>query len=117
MHIQFSTGHEELDAGLQARIESRLQKLGRLVPGAHTTVTVVRESGSQTADALYGVSLHLTRAGFPDVYARETGATLEEAGDLAVSELKDELNRVRGKQQSLLKRGGQALKRMLRRGE
>lgn len=116
MNIQFKTGSEDVPQRTLDRMEQKLRKLGKLVHDkereAQVSVGFTRESGSNSSESLWRVNVQLTRPGQQDVYATETGATPEVASDRATSELKDELRRLHGKQHSLLKRGGQFLKRL-----
>jgi hypothetical protein len=119
MNIHFKTGSEEIAPRTLERTEKKLRKLGKLVhdDGQEALVAVgfMRESGSNSSERLWRVSIQLTRPGLPDVHASATGASPEAASERTTAELKAELLRLRGKQHSLLKRGGQLLKRLTRR--
>lgn len=116
MNIHIKTGSEDVSPKTVDRLEQKLRKLSRLAHDgeqeAQVAVGFTRESGSNSSESLWRVNIQLTRPGQQDVYATETGATAEAASDRALHELKDELRRLHGKQHSLLKRGGQLLKRL-----
>lgn len=116
MNIQTKTGSEPVSGRAVDLLEGKLRKLAKLVRDdeqeAQFSVAYARESGSNSSESLWRVSIQLTRAGMPDVHASETAATAEAAGDKAYTELKTELRRHHGKRHSLIKRGGQLLKRL-----
>ena len=106
----------ELGGGLRALIDQKLTPLGKLISDTATDgycrVEVEKLSEHQSGK-IYRVEINLFTNGTP-YRAEATEEQAEKAIDTARDELRRELQRVRGKHKSLLRRGGQALKRMLR---
>jgi ribosomal subunit interface protein len=106
----------ELTAGLSSLIEQKLTPIGRLIPNDATDAycrVELEKLTEHVSGKIYRFEANLF-AGGKKYYAEATEEQVEKAIDTVRDELKRELERSHGKQQSLLKRGGQALKRMLR---
>lgn len=110
---------QELSLAMHDLIEDKFSALDKLVVHATTPATLaceIEESiAIERAGAKYRVEGNLTVDG-KLFRAEANGSTLEDAVDRVRDELARSLESVQGKKRSLLKRGGAALKEMLRFG-
>ncbi len=113
--IQFKATNTELEGKLQDLVEQKFQSLARYV-GDETAVKVEVEFEKETAhqtgqhfrvEANFSVGGKLYRA-------EATENSFEEAIDEVRSELDKEMRRASKKKEALIKRGGRAIKDMLR---
>lgn len=115
--ISMKTTNITVSPDLEALIEHKFEALGRLLPDrkeALCEIELEKEAEHQSGK-IYRAEVNLTVAG--KLFRTEaTEEQIEHAIDVARGELKRELERAHGKRQSLLKRGGQAIKRMIRFG-
>jgi putative sigma-54 modulation protein len=116
MNITIKATHSELTDASRAMIEQKLSALHKFVGDEisaqcaceiQESLEVVRSGSRFRAEGNLSVSGKSFRA-------EAVGETLEEAVDTLRDELMREVQRVRGKSRSFLRRGGAALKRMLR---
>jgi ribosomal subunit interface protein len=106
----------ELSPGLSSLIDQKLTPLGKLISDDATDgycrVEVTKLTEHQSGK-IYRVEVNLFAQG--KAYRTEaTEEQVEKAIDEVRDELKRELEHVRGKQHSLVRRGARALKKMLR---
>ena len=119
MHITIKTAHHELNLATRELIEQKfaaLEKLVRYSTSPATLACEIEESiAIERAGAKYRAEGNLSIDG-KLFRAEATGSTLEGAVDRVRDDLMREVRSARGKERGLLKRGGAALKRMLRFG-
>lgn len=108
----------ELSGGLSALIDQKLTPLGKLISSNTTDgycrVEIVKLPEHQSGK-IYRVEVDLYAHG-KNYRVEATEEQVEKAIDDARDELKQELLHVQGKHKSMLRRGGQAIKNMLRFG-
>ena len=119
MHITIKTTHHELNLATRELIEEKFSALERLIGNFGSLATLaceIEESiAVERAGAKYRAEGNLSVDG--NLFRAEaTGNTLEGAIDRVRDDIMRELRHTRGKERGLLKRGGAALKRMLRFG-
>lgn len=118
LNITFKATNIEITAPLQTLIEQKIQLLEKLITDHETDVRCeieVEKLSEHVSGRIYRIEANLSIGG--KLYRAEaTEDQCEKAVDIVRNELKRELQHARGKKQSLLKRGGHALKNMLRRG-
>lgn len=108
----------ELTRGLSSLIDQKFAHLERLLPQRETDLQCRVELEKLTehhTGRIYRVEANL-HVGGKLFRAEATEEQIEKAVDEVRDELKRELERAHGKRKSLLRRGGQALKDMLRFG-
>ncbi len=119
MNITIKTTHQELTDAMRELIEGKFSALEKLT--AHSKVPAALECeieesiAVERAGARYRAEGNLSLDG-KLFRAEATSATLEGAVDRVRDDLAREIRRARGKERGLMKRGGAALKRMLRFG-
>lgn len=115
--INFKATNTELDAKLETLLETKFQSLQKYI-GDETDVLCEVEFEKETAHQsgrFFRVEANLTVAG--KLYRAEaTEHSFEEAIDEVRSELDKALRRSIKKQDTLVKKGGRAIKRMMRMG-
>ena len=119
MNITVKSTHQDLSLSMRELVEEKLSALEKMVGGPHVPATIeceveqsmaVERAGSKyRAEGNLSVDGKLFRA------EAESG-TLEGAVDRVRDDLQRELRHSRGRERGFLKRGGSALKRMLRFG-
>ncbi len=119
MNIAIKTTGREFTDAMRALVEKKLSALEKYTRHSRTPVTLsceieesiaaVRAGGRYRAEGNLSVDGELYRA-------EAVHETLEGAVDRVRDDLARELRQARGKERGLLKRGGAALKRMLRFG-
>ena len=119
MNITIKATRQELSLSDRTLIEQKLDSLTKLLPTRDTPALLhceVEESiAVERAGSKYRADGTLTVDG--KTYRAETmGPTLEAAIDRVRDDIARELKNARGKERSLLKRGGAAFKRLLRFG-
>jgi ribosome-associated translation inhibitor RaiA len=116
MNIQFRQGSEDISQKLIDRAGAKIGKLSRLINErnyeAQVHVDIERESGSHSSDRMWRTSINLDLAG-DRFNASEVGDTAEKATDLAIKELKHELQRAKAKSGTTAKREGGLFKRLM----
>lgn len=108
----------ELSPGLSALIDQKFSSLGKLIPDNALDVSCrveVEKLTEHLSGKIYRVEANLFVFG-RTYRAEATEEQLERAIDVARDELKQELEHVEGKRQSMMRRGARALKNMLRMG-
>ena len=119
MNITIKATHHQLTDGMRTFIEEKFSALDRLSTGSITPATLaceIEQSLSTTrAGAKYRAEGNLNIDG-KLFRAEAENETLEGAIDSVRDGLMRELRQVRGKKRELVKRGGAALKRILRFG-
>jgi ribosomal subunit interface protein len=108
----------ELTPGLSSLIDQKFMALDKLIPAHETDVRCKVEIEKLTehqSGKIYRIEADLFVGGKP-FRAEATEEQVEKAIDEVRDELKRELERAHGRRKSLLRRGGQALKDMLRFG-
>jgi len=119
MNISIKTTHHDLTSEMRALIEEKFSALDKLVTHAGSPATLaceIEESiAVERAGAKYRAEGNLSVDG-KLFRAEATSGTLEGAVDRVRDDLSRELSHTQGKKHGLLKRGGTALKRMLRMG-
>lgn len=115
MNIMFRYGSETISDKLIRRAEAKIESLSRYIDEqnheAQAHVDIERESGSQNSDSMWRTSINLDLGG-SRFNASENGNTPEKATDLAIKELKREVQKARTKRHSIFKRGASFLKRL-----
>jgi ribosomal subunit interface protein len=118
MNITIKGTRHELTDETRALIEDKLSAIDRLVGGgvaATLSCEIEQSIAVERAGAKYRAEGNLSVDG--KLYRAESeGVTLEEAIDKVRDELAREYKRAQGKKRELVRRGGAALKRMLRFG-
>lgn len=119
MNISVRAKHRELTDSVRDLIEKKLLAVEKYTRRSKTpamldceieeSLAVERAGGRYRAEGNLSVDGRLYRA-------EAVGETLEGAVDKVRDELARELRSVRGRERSLMKRGGEAIKRMLRFG-
>ena len=116
--INLKVTNIELSPGLSSLIDQKLQPLEKLMPNDETDVSckveVMKLPEHQTG-RIYRVEANLFVGGTLH-RAEATEEQVEKAIDEVRDELKRELHKASGKRHSLIKRGGQAIKNMMRFG-
>ncbi|MFA6503142.1 MAG: HPF/RaiA family ribosome-associated protein [Candidatus Paceibacterota bacterium] len=119
MNITIKAPRHDLTEAMQNLIESKFSALDKLVANSKTPVTLsceIEESiAVERSGAKYRAEGNLSVDG-KLMRASATGMTLEDAVDQVRDELAREVQHLRGKKQGLVRRGGAALKQMLRFG-
>lgn len=117
MNITIKATHHDLTLAMRELIEEKFSALDKLVMHAGSPATLsceIEESiAVERAGAKYRAEGNLSVDG-KLFRAQANGSTLEDAVDQVRDELSRELQNASGKKHGLLKRGGAALKRMLR---
>ncbi len=117
-HIAVKVTNIELSPGLSALIDQKLMPLSKLIPKDETDVTCkveVQKLTEHQSGKIYRVEANIFAHG--KVYRAEaTEEQMEKAIDEVRDELKRELDKAQGKRQSLMRRGGQIIKDMMRFG-
>lgn len=117
MNITIKTTGHELSLGAQQLIEEKFTSLGRLVSYAADTAVLACEIDEsiavERAGAKYQAKGNLSVDGHI-FHAEAQSMTLEGAVDLVRDQLAREVQGASGKKRGLLRRGGVALKKMLR---
>jgi len=120
MNITVKSTHQELTQTMRELIEEKLSAIEKLVGGPATPATLaceIEQSMSvERAGAKYRAEGNLSVNGKLFRAQAESG-TLEGAIDRVRDDIVRELQHAGGKRKGLLKRGGAALKRMLRFGQ
>jgi ribosomal subunit interface protein len=119
MNIAIKSVRQELSLQEKVLIEEKLSSLEKFTKNSQTPAQLeceIEESiAVERAGAKYRAEGNLSLDG--KLYRAEAlGATLEAAVDKVRDELARELRHARGKERNLFKRGGSAIKRMLRFG-
>lgn len=116
--INLKTMNMDISPGLSTLVDQKFASLGKLLPEGETDmsceVELEKATGQQTGK-IYRVEANLFVAGMMH-RAEATEEQVEKAIDEVRDELRRELQRTNGKRQSLVRRGGQAIKNMLRFG-
>lgn len=116
--INIKVTNIEISPGLSALVDQKLQPLEKLLPEGETDVKCeveLEKLAAQQTGRIYRAEVNLFVAGTMH-RAEALEEQIEKAIDEVRSELKRELEKARKKRQSLMKRGGQAIKNMLRFG-
>ncbi len=116
MQITIKTTSPEVTGDVQTLIENKFAAMTRLVPEtALLSCEIERSVAVERAGAKYRAEGNLSVDG--KLYRAECdGTTLEEAVDGVRDGLEREYKRAQGRRRELVRRGGAALKRMLRLG-
>ena len=116
-HINTKATHIELTPDIEDRLEKKLHTLEKFIPSTTDCVCDVEleKLAEHQTGKVYRAEVNLQVAG-KLFRAEATDETIEAAIDQAKNELKRELRRSSGKHKSLIKKGGQKLKDMLRFG-
>jgi ribosomal subunit interface protein len=107
-----------LTPGLQTLIDQKLSVLGKFVPQSATDATCkveVEKLTEHQSGKIHRVEINLFMLG-RTYYAEATEEQLEKAIDVARDELRNELQHVEGKRQSMVRRGARVIKDFLRFG-
>jgi ribosomal subunit interface protein len=116
--IKVKATNLELSSGLSALIDQKLTPLGKLIPEGATDasckVEVVKLTEHQSGK-IYHFEIDLFAYG-KNYRVEATEEQVEKAIDEARDELRRELQHAQGKRQSLIRRGGQAIKKMMQFG-
>lgn len=117
MNITFRQGSGQLSKKMVDKAQAKLAKLSQLIAErnyeAYVYVDVERESGANNSDSLWRASINLDLAG--DRYnAVCTAETPDKATELAIKELRREVQKAKGKRLSIARRGNELLKRLRR---
>jgi ribosomal subunit interface protein len=116
--INIKATNMELSDELRSLLEQKIQALEKFIPNDESDVVCQAELERMTdkqSGRIQRAEVNLRVAG--KLYRAEaTEEQMEKAIDSVRDEIKRELRKARGKEQSLMKRGGQAIKRMVRFG-
>ena len=119
-NIQTKATSLTLTDALVDLLEKRLQTLGKLLPEDETSISCDVELEKITdhhqTGKIYRAEINL-RIGGKLYRAESTEERIEDAIDRAKNDLKTELRRSKDKRQSLMRRGGQKLKDLIRFGQ
>lgn len=119
MNITVKSTHQDLTLSMRELVEEKLSTLEKMVGGSNAPATLsceIEQSMSvERAGSKYRAEGNLSVDG-KLFRAEATSGTLEGAVDRVRDDLMRELRQSRGKERGFLKRGGAALKRMLRFG-
>lgn len=118
MNITVKAPHRDLTIPMRELVEEKLSALNKLVSnsGSASLICEIEESiAVERAGAKFRAEGNLSVDGRL-FRAEATGPTLEAAVDQVRDGLAREVQHIQGKKHDLLKRGGAALKRMLRFG-
>ena len=117
MQINIKATHHELTADTRSLVQTKFSNLEKVTRGAAVEPTlsceIEQSIAVERAGAKYRVEGNLTVDG-KFFRAEAEGATLEEAVDTVRDGLVREVTQSRGRTRELVKRGGSAIKRMLR---
>ena len=119
MNITIKATHHELTSAMRALIEEKFSGLTKLVANAATPTTLACEIEESIATLRAGAKYRAEGNLLVDgklFRAEAVSGTLEGAVDRVRDELIREFSQSQGKKRSFVKRGGAALKRMLRFG-
>lgn len=118
MNIQFKNSDGSLKGPLQDRIESKLAKLSQLVDTPTQTANAFfeleRAVGSHQSGEVWQAIINIDSDG-ERFHTSELAETPAKAADIAIREITTEIKKVKGKKRALMRRGGGAIKSMLRR--
>lgn len=117
-HINVKTTNFTMTPKLETLLDQKFAPIGKLLDEQNEVLCEVEfeKIGEHQSGKIHRVEVNLTVNG--KLYRTEaTEEQMEQAIDSARNELKNELLRVSGKRHSMLRRGGQALKEMLRFGK
>jgi ribosome-associated translation inhibitor RaiA len=115
MNIIIKTANHDLSVDTRALVEGKFRALDKFAAGGTLACEIEEPIAVERAGAKYGAEGNLTVNGRL-FRAAATSTTLEGAIDQVRDDLVREVQRAEGKKKGLLKRGGAALKRMLRMG-
>lgn len=115
--IQYKSTNTEMISDLQDILELKMTSLEKYFSDEDNIKCEVEfeKITSQASGKIYRIEINLTVSG-KLFRAESTETTFEEAIDEVRNELDKELRRSKKKQHTLLKKGGRAIKRMMRRG-
>lgn len=116
--VNYNTNNLEVDAPLQALCEKKINTLQKFFQ-KYTDVAVdveFHKDGASKSGKQYRVGVNLLLDG-ERFYASATEESFEQAIDEVRDELDKELRRANDKKTSVIRRGGRALKSMLRFGK
>lgn len=117
--IKLKVTNIEISPGLSDLVDLKLQTLEKFLPAGETDIVCeveMEKLAEHQSGKIYRVEVNLYVAGKMH-RAEATEEQIEKAIDVVRGEIKRELRRTNGKRQSLLRRGSQAIKDMLRFGE
>ena len=116
--INLKATNLEISPGLSSLVDQKLQPLEKLLPEGETDIVCeveLEKSAAQQTGKIYRAEVNLYVAGKLH-RAVSTEEQIEKAVDEIRDELKRELHKAAGKRHSLVKRGGQMIKNMMRFG-
>lgn len=117
MHIKIKATNTTLTPQIEEYISKKVEALDKLVSKEDTSAQVAVEVGKTTehhksGDVFFAeFNLHIAGG---DFIAKQEAADLYAAIDIAKDELMHAVRAHKGKQQTMLRRGGQMVKNMLR---
>lgn len=105
----------ELTPRLETLLEQKVTSLEKFLPAGETDLTCdveLEKVAEHQSGRIFRAEINLKVAG--TLYRAEaTEEQIEKAIDVMKDEVKRELNKANGRQQSLMKKGGRAIKKML----
>ncbi len=116
--ISIKTTNYTLTPNLQVLIEQKFSPLDKFLDERNESFCEIEleKIGDQQSGKIFRAEVNLENGG--KLYRAEaTEEQMEQAIDVIKNEVRAELQRAHGKRQSLVRRGGQALKNMLRFGK
>ncbi|HEX8591565.1 MAG TPA: HPF/RaiA family ribosome-associated protein [Candidatus Paceibacterota bacterium] len=118
MNIQFKNSSGGLSGRLQERIERKLTKLSRITDSetnsANAFFELERAIGSHQSGEVWQVVINIDADG-SRFHTSELAETPQKAADKALKEIQTEIRKARGKERTLVKRGGGILKSLRQR--
>lgn len=117
-HINVKTTNFTMTPKLETLLDQKFAPIGKLLDDRNETLCEIEleKITDHQSGKIHRVEVNLTVNG--KLYRTDaTEEQIEQAIDSARNELKNELQRAHGKQKSLVRRGGQALKDMMRFGK
>ncbi len=116
MKINIKATGIELTPEIQAYVEKKLSVVGKYLEANESLVAQVevgKNSQHHQTGAIFRAEAHLIGGGV-DLYALSEQADLYAAIDFLKDDLAHKLNHLKGKKQTLARRGGQMVKDMMR---
>jgi ribosomal subunit interface protein len=119
MEITFKGSQYELPAEVTERASSKMQSfrkyLGHNDELTHVYVELGKETHAHQSGDIWSASVRVVQGG-KTFTAKSVAETIDTAVDSVVDDMSRELRKAKQRDKSLIIKGGQALKRMLRRG-
>ncbi|MCC6199131.1 ribosome-associated translation inhibitor RaiA [Candidatus Nomurabacteria bacterium] len=114
-NVSIKTTAIELTPALKDYAEKRLSSIGKFTEGdAEVTLDIGKTTAHHKGGEIFAASAHITTALGRQYHASSNKADLYEAIDDVRDEIVREIKHVRGKKDSLLRRGARRIKRLIK---